>query len=297
MRNLKDPLSKEAVDKLKQCYAVCLTIGSIIIGFLLFQTWPFWISLITGFIISGVCIVLCYFLLSKVNKQLLKRIAGVILLCLLLSTPLFVVSTTLSHQKFAQDLQNPDTINYFNNLLDGSYNYTELIGWERQQLEFSGELRSSDPIKIYENQQGKCGEYAILYAALCVSQGYKCRIVSNVFNDHVFNEVLLSNGTWTRVDPSLHHKSLDPTGDGSVGNPMFFEEGEGWMPPILSLAFENDTITEVTNTYRKDGFRMLTPTTIIVTVSLFMVLLYVIITKLFLPPKLAALHAQTKNQQ
>jgi hypothetical protein len=93
-------------------------------------------------------------------------------------------------------------------LLNRPYNYSELIVWEQQHLEFdnkSGLQRNNDPIKISEYGKGRCGEFATLYAELAISQGYQCRIVDYVFNDHAFNEVLDTNGTWIRVDASIGH--------------------------------------------------------------------------------------------
>ena len=109
---------------------------------------------------------------------------------------------------------------YFRTLLGKSYNYTELIVWENQHLNFTyGNIqRNDDPIKIYEYGKGRCGEFATLYAELCISQGYQCRIVDLIFNDHAFNEVYLNN-TWTRVDASLNS-----TSSRAIGYPMFFEK-------------------------------------------------------------------------
>jgi hypothetical protein len=186
------------------------------------------------------------------------------LLFILFATPVFAVSVTLHDQSIAQNLQTQKNLDYFKTLLGKSYNYSELIVWENSQLNFSGAKRSDDPIKIYENHQGMCGEFATLYATLAISQGYRCRIVDNVFNDHVFNEVLLSNGTWIRVDASLN--STSPR---AIGYPMFFEKEAGWLPPALALAFEKSTITEVTSTYRSDGFTLISAPSLIVIGSFF----------------------------
>ena len=66
---------------------------------------------------------------------------------------------------------------------------------------------------------------------------------------------------------------------------MFFENSAGWYAPILSLAFEDSTITEVTSTYRSDGFTMFSVPTIIVLVSLFAFTVFAITKELIFSTK------------
>lgn len=116
----------------------------------------------------------------------------------------------------------------------------------------------TDPIEIYEYHQARCGGYAILYAELCISQGYQCRIVVNIFGDHVWNEVKI-DGNWTRVDAS-------PTGapmSENIGYPLFYEE-KWHAPPILALAFESSSIVDVTSNYRSDHWSLLSVSTIVI---------------------------------
>jgi len=236
-----------------------------------FSYWASPGSWAVGVALSGVVLYTGYRTLSK---PVVKRFLAFILLCALMTMPLFTAFAVIRNQNTAQNLSTQTNVNYFKNKLGRSYNYTELIVWENKHLNFTyAELeRNTDPIKIYEYGKGRCEEFATLYATLCISQGYRCRIVHNVFNDHVFNEVLESNGTWIRVDASLN-----PTGSGAVGYPMFFEKTVGWGTPILSLAFENSTITEVTSTYRSDGFNLFSTLPISFFVTLFIVCLVVII--------------------
>ncbi|MGA3192892.1 MAG: transglutaminase domain-containing protein [Candidatus Bathyarchaeia archaeon] len=139
---------------------------------------------------------------------------------------------------------------YFKNLLGRTYNYTELIQWEDAALHWSNSANMivyTDPIEIYQYHQARCGGYAILYAELCISQGYRARIVVSIFGNHAWDEVRL-NCTWTRVDAS-------PTGapmSENIGYPLFYEEKWG-SPPILALAFENSSVVDVTR--RPFGFR------------------------------------------
>lgn len=242
----------------------------------------YWVSLgswAVGIALSGAILYTGYRTLSKL---VVKRFLAFILLCALMTMPLFTAFAVIRNQNTAQNLSTQTSVNYFKNQLGRSYNYTELIVWENKHLNFTyADIeRNTDPVKIYEYRKGRCEEFATLYATLCISQGYRCRIVHSVYNDHVFNEVMEANGTWIRVDASLND-----TSSRAIGYPMFFEKEEGWRAPILSLAFENSSITEVTSTYRSDGFTILSPTTIIVLASLFAFLMVTITKELITSPK------------
>jgi hypothetical protein len=197
-----------------------------------------------------------------------------------MTMPLFVVVNVVSGQDTAQGLSTTKEENYFKALLGKSYNYTELIVWEHQHLNFTYEniQRNDDPIKIYEYGKGRCQEFATLYAELCISQGYRCRIVQMVFNDHVFNEVLETNGTWIRVDASLGENDSR-----AVGYPMFFEKEKGWTPPILALAYENSSIADVTSIYRSDGFSLLSPIAIALLILIYAICIVTIVKYLIKP--------------
>jgi hypothetical protein len=279
--SLKGKLSKEKANKIN-CY---LLVGlTIIIGlyFLLLGISGLWISpwsWVSGFILTAIVFYESY---RSMSRLAFKRILAFISLCLMMTMPLFVVVKVLSGQDIAQGLSTPKEENYFKTQLGKSYNYTELLGWEHQHLNFSYEniQRNDEPIKIYEYGKGRCQEFATLYAELCISQGYRCRIVQMVFNDHVFNEVLETNGTWIRVDASLGENDSR-----AVGYPMFFEKEKGWTPPILALAFEDSSIVEVTSTYRTDGFDIFSPI-LLATLFAGFALCIVAITKfLIIPPK------------
>lgn len=270
--SLKGKLSKEKANKINSYLLIGL---AIIIGlyFLLLGISGLWISpwsWVSGIILAAIIFYESY---RSMSRLAFKRLLAFILLCLMMAMPLFVVVNVVSGQDTAQGLSTTKEENYFKTLLGKSFNYTELIGWEHQHLNFTYEniQRNDDPIKIYEYGKGRCQEFATLYTELCISQGYRCRIVQMVFNDHVFNEVLETNGTWIRVDASLNS-----TGPRAVGYPMFFVKEKGWGAPILSLAFENSTITDVTSTYRSDGFDLFSSLSIIIILFSFTISIVVI---------------------
>ena len=188
---------------------------------------------------------------SEMGKRVSKGLCIYFLLCFLLVMPVFTAFTISTNEKTAQNLTSPRETNYFRNILGTNQNYTELYQWEDSNLHWNDStsmIDYSDPIQIYEYGSARCGGYAILYAELCISQGYPARIVVNVFGNHEWDEVKL-NGTWTRVDAS-------PTGapvSKNIGNPLFYEKVWG-KEPILALAFENSSVIDVTGNYRSDGW-------------------------------------------
>jgi len=197
---------------------------------------------------------------SVMSRKVFKILSVYVLICFLAVMPVYAVYWTTIYQDVAQSLTSSKEIDYFRNVLGRSYNYTELIQWENSVLSWnssSNMIFYSDPITIYEYGQARCAGYAILYAELCISQGYQCRIVVNIFGDHAWDEVKI-DGNWTRVDAS-------PTGapiSENIGYPLFYEE-KWHAPPILALAFEDSSIVDVTSNYRSDHWSLLSVSTIV----------------------------------
>ena len=215
----------------------------------------FWWVYSSGF--GSAFVVITYFRISRKASNWSKIIvtSGFLLLF-----PLFSLSQIITYQSAAQNLASIETTEYFTNLFGRDYNYTELYEWENVKLRWNDSVSMTfylDPIKIFEYGQARCGGYAILYAALCASQGYETRVVCNIFGDHAWTELKL-NGTWTRVDSS-------PTGatmSDNIGFPLFYEER--WnRPPVLALAFESSSIADVTSNYRSDKWSLLSVSTAI----------------------------------
>lgn len=195
------------------------------------------------------------------SRRIFKIASVYVLVCFLLVVPAYIVSSIWAEQVIMQNLNSPREISYFRNLLGRNYTYTELYQWENTTLRWndsSSMLVYTDPIDIYEHHQARCGGYAILYAELCISQGYQCRIVVGLFRDHTWNEVKV-DGNWTRVDAS-------PTGanmSDNIGYPLFYEEK--WRTsPILALAFDGSSVVDVTSNYRSDHWSPLSFSTIVV---------------------------------
>jgi hypothetical protein len=213
--------------------------------------WTFTVGLAFAFVS------LSYF---KMGKRAFRWSRVILLVGFLALFPLFSVNLILTYQCAAQNLTAPKEIAYFRNVLGRNYNYTELYEWENSALHWNDSASMTfyfDPIQIYEYGQARCGGYAILYAELCISQGYEARVVVNIFGDHVWTEVKLNN-TWTRVDSSPTGASMSD----NIGYPLFYEE-KWHTPPILALAFENASIADVTSNYRSDGWSLLSLSTVV----------------------------------
>jgi transglutaminase-like putative cysteine protease len=126
-------------------------------------------------------------------------------------------------------------------LFDRDYNYTELLTWEHQRLNYTDEpsiTRNTDPMKILDYGKGRCQEFSLLYVALCLANGYESRFVIDVYGDHTWAEVKLQ-GVWVHVDPS----------DQIVNDPYRYERD--WHKDLpLVLAFENSSCEDVTTNYK-----------------------------------------------
>jgi hypothetical protein len=220
-----------------------------------------WISIWLWVIFVPLALLLLKENQTIISKKMLRILSVCFLISFLAVFPVFAIYQTITFQGIAKSFKSSEEIDYFRNVLGKSYNYTELIQWENSSLKWNSSLSMivyDDPIEIYEYHQARCRGYAILYAELCISQGYQCRIVINVFGDHAWNEVKI-DGNWTRVDAS-------PTGapmSENIGHPLFYEE-KWHAPPILALAFEDSSIVDVTGNYRSDHGSLLSASTIVI---------------------------------
>ena len=117
----------------------------------------------------------------------------------------------------AQEINRPQTQTSLKSNFDRHYNYTELFVWESQHLNFTYETiqRNTNPVDILNYGKGRCGEFAILYVALCEANGYDARFVDSILGDHEWAQVNI-NGTWIHVDP------LIPICTNGIGKPHLF---------------------------------------------------------------------------
>lgn len=133
------------------------------------------------------------------------------------------------------------------NRFDTSYDFTELSQWEHKHLNYTKSeiTRHTNSIEILECGKGRCGEFAILYMALCLAHGHQCRLVLDMLGDHVWTQIKVGD-QWVHFDPSA--KPDDP----KQTDPLSYEKDKN-TPVYLILAIEKTTFEDVTSNY-KNGF-------------------------------------------
>ena len=134
-------------------------------------------------------------------------------------------------------------------------NFTEIYDWVHANIEFvpftehfPADERHSDPIEIKEYGRGRCGEFSILYVAVCIAHGYEARLVVAVdvgglfwSEQHAWAEVKV-NGLWMHVDPSERRWN----------DPQMYKNwkwGEAIGSGVKIFAFEDKKVEEVTQNY------------------------------------------------
>ena len=149
-----------------------------------------------------------------------------------------------------KNLNSPETKAYMLNKISRTYNFTELLNWTNQQLNWSDEnfVRYSNPQQILDQGKGRCEEFAIVYVSACLALGYEARIVlarqfylGPLHAFHMWAEVKW-NGVWTQTDPS-------PT---SFWNDTSRYKSWNWGPRAILVvsAFEDNRIEDVSARYR-----------------------------------------------
>jgi len=144
-------------------------------------------------------------------------------------------------KKVAQSLTNETLQNELRAQLNSTeYSYLDLLAWEHSRLNYTKENipRYDNPLEILAFGKGRCGEFSILYDALCLACGYRARLVANIYEDHVWTEVFL-NGSWVHVDPT----------EKIVNDPLMYQRD--WNKEVkLICAFEGSLVLDVTQNYR-----------------------------------------------
>jgi hypothetical protein len=102
------------------------------------------------------------------------------------------------------NITDSSKLSQLKSLFERSYSLQELLDWMHARLKFSREeiIRHNDPLEIIAYGRGRCGEFSILFTALCLAHNYRARIVLDL-SDHVWTEVWDNEQErWIHVDPS-----------------------------------------------------------------------------------------------
>ena len=142
----------------------------------------------------------------------------------------------LSKKLASQELHS-ELMSYF----ESRCTLAELLDWLHTKVKWAkGDIvRHNDPLEIIGFGKGRCGEFSILFTALCLAHGYRARLILDM-SDHVWTEVWDdAQERWIHVDPS--EKRID--------DPLMYERD--WKKDLKEIyAFENGNVENVTKNYK-----------------------------------------------
>jgi hypothetical protein len=145
------------------------------------------------------------------------------------------------YRKLSKKLTDQSLLLELGSLFERRYTLMELLKWLHEKVEWSkGEIiRHNDPIEILAYGKGRCGEFSILFTALCIAHNYRARLILDM-SDHVWTEVWNEKQSrWVHVDPS--EKRID--------DPQMYERD--WKKHLKEIyAFENGNSENVTKRYK-----------------------------------------------
>ena len=142
-----------------------------------------------------------------------------------------IIHAISHHREVLLNLSSPEIQTQLKQLFPRKLNYTELLLWESERLNYTTKQieRHTNPLDILDYGLGKCGEFSILYVAICLANDIPARLVTGVTVDHAWAEVNPSKDgiTWIHVEPTdscvriQHGKSIydEPA---TVNNPSLY---------------------------------------------------------------------------
>ena len=138
-------------------------------------------------------------------------------------------------------LADPSLLSELRGLFERRYTLVELLVWLHGKVEWSkGDIvRHNDPMEIIAYGKGRCGEFSILFTALCLAHNFRARLILDM-TDHVWTEVWdEEQKRWVHVDPS----------DRVIDNPLMYERD--WKKELKEIyAFENGNVEDVSERYK-----------------------------------------------
>jgi transglutaminase-like putative cysteine protease len=148
------------------------------------------------------------------------------------------------YRDISETLAEPALIAKLRALFDRRYTSVELLNWVHRKLKWDdGEIkRHNHPLEILDYGRGRCGEFSILFTAVCVAHGYRARLILDM-SDHVWTEIWdPTMQRWVHIDPSERR----------VDDPLMYERE--WKKTLSKVyALENGRMEEVTESYRMLG--------------------------------------------
>jgi len=145
------------------------------------------------------------------------------------------------YREISKKLTDPSLLNELRSLFQRRHALTELLDWIHARVEWSKEniARHNDPREILAYGKGRCGEFSILFASLCLAHNHRARLILDM-SDHVWTEVWDSRvKKWIHVDPS----------EKKIGDPLMYERD--WKKNLREVyAFEDGNVENVTKRYK-----------------------------------------------
>ncbi len=145
------------------------------------------------------------------------------------------------YRKISEKIIDSLLLSKLSNIFEKNLSLTELLGWLHEKVKWSdGDIiRHNDPMEILIYGKGKCGEFSILFTALCLAHNYRARLILDM-SDHIWTEVWNEKQKrWIHVDPS--EKKID--------DPEMYERD--WKKDLKEVyAFENGNMQNVTSQYK-----------------------------------------------
>lgn len=149
--------------------------------------------------------------------------------------------TVEKYREISEKLTDSYLLSELRSLFERRYNLTELLAWLHSRVQWSkGDIvRHNDPLKIVAYGKGRCGEFSILFTALCLAHNYRARLILDM-TDHVWTEVWNNkNKSWVHVDPS----------EKKINDPLMYERD--WKKNLRKIyAFEDGRVEDVSNKYK-----------------------------------------------
>jgi transglutaminase-like putative cysteine protease len=145
------------------------------------------------------------------------------------------------YRQLSQKIATSQILTELRSLFEREYSLPELLDWLHARVKWGkGNIkRHNDPKEILTYGKGRCGEFSILFTALCLAHNYRARLVLDM-SDHVWIEIWnKKEKRWIHVDPS--EKRID--------DPKMYERD--WEKNLTAVyAFENGKMENVTQKYK-----------------------------------------------
>lgn len=126
------------------------------------------------------------------------------------SGQLFVANHIRHNESVVRVLSSPEVQSKLKENFPDNLNYTQLFIWQSTRLNYTQNREvHTDPLEILDYGKGACGEFSIVYVAICLANDIPARLLVTGYIipgavDHTWAEINPSKDgeTWIHVDPT-----------------------------------------------------------------------------------------------